>query len=96
MAQFGSAPDWGSGGRRFKSCLSDHMELLHEAFKNARATAFSLGNVFLRIGDEENSAVNWSPAVANTLPNLYRDKALAYRVYVVFQASSRKSPRGCN
>ena len=57
MAQFGSAPDWGSGGRRFKSCLSDHMELLHEAFKDARATAFSLGNVFLRIGDEENSAV---------------------------------------
>ena len=24
VAQFGSAPDWGSGGRRFKSCLSDH------------------------------------------------------------------------
>ena len=23
VAQFGSAPDWGSGGRRFKSCLSD-------------------------------------------------------------------------
>ncbi len=24
MAQFGSAPDWGSGGRRFKSCRPDH------------------------------------------------------------------------
>ena len=28
VAQFGSAPDWGSGGRRFKSCLSDHQKIL--------------------------------------------------------------------
>ena len=26
VAQFGSAPDWGSGGRRFKSCLSDQQK----------------------------------------------------------------------
>ena len=25
VAQFGSAPDWGSGGRRFKSCQPDKM-----------------------------------------------------------------------
>ncbi len=24
VAQFGSAPDWGSGGRKFKSCHPDH------------------------------------------------------------------------
>jgi hypothetical protein len=24
VAQLGSAPDWGSGGRRFKSCQPDH------------------------------------------------------------------------
>ena len=24
VAQFGSALDWGSSGRRFKSCHSDH------------------------------------------------------------------------
>ena len=26
MAQFGSAPHWGCGGRRFKSCQSDKVE----------------------------------------------------------------------
>jgi hypothetical protein len=26
VAQSGSAPGWGPGGRRFKSCLPDHLE----------------------------------------------------------------------
>ena len=25
VAQLGSAPPWGGGGRRFKSCQSDHL-----------------------------------------------------------------------
>ena len=35
VAQLGSAPDWGSGGRRFKSCQPDHDE--HETPSFGRA-----------------------------------------------------------
>ena len=42
VAQFGSAPDWGSGGRRFKSCLSDHQKILG----NSSIPRISLISVF--------------------------------------------------
>ena len=32
VAQLGSAPDWGSGGRRFKSCQPDRKALMRRKF----------------------------------------------------------------
>ena len=32
VAQFGSALDWGSSGRRFKSCQPDHKKVFDLAF----------------------------------------------------------------
>lgn len=36
MAQPGSAPEWGSGGRRFKSCLPDSLLILQAALRHVR------------------------------------------------------------
>jgi hypothetical protein len=36
VAQSGSAPDWGSGGRRFKSCLPDQYPYLERASRADR------------------------------------------------------------
>src|SRR5439155_12573983 len=38
VAQPGSAPDWGSGGRRFKSCRPDHFLTFHGALGNTWVT----------------------------------------------------------
>src|SRR5438874_9162111 len=39
VAQPGSAPDWGSGGRRFESCHPDHFTVDHFMFIGAAAGA---------------------------------------------------------
>ena len=36
VAQSGSAPHWGCGGRRFKSCRPDHLFLLSKPFQTLR------------------------------------------------------------
>ena len=36
VAQSGSAPHWGCGGRRFKSCRPDHFFPLPKPFKTVR------------------------------------------------------------
>ncbi len=56
VAQLGSAPPWGGGGRRFKSCQSDHLiNLLKQK------------GGFLLTGFEQNAKSCFARKLANVL-----------------------------
>ena len=54
VAQFGSAPLWGSGGRGFKSRRSDH---LSSSFIRDLYSLYELMPTAMKVNDEKNAKI---------------------------------------
>ena len=66
MAQFGSAPLWGSGGRGFKSRRSDHFS---SSFIRDLYSLYELIPTAKKVKDEKNAKTNNVRFETSTSPN---------------------------
>ena len=66
VAQFGSAPLWGSGGRGFKSRRSDH---LMSSFIRDLYSLYELMPTAMKVKDEKKANTNIVKLETSTSPN---------------------------
>ena len=66
VAQFGSAPLWGSGGRGFKSRRSDH---LSSSFIRDLYSLYELMPTAMKVKDEKNNNTNMVRFETSTSPS---------------------------
>ena len=65
VAQFGSAPLWGSGGRGFKSRRSDHLSsLIRDLY-----SLYELIPTAMKVKDEKNAKINIVRFETSTSPS---------------------------
>ena len=71
VAQFGSAPLWGSGGRGFKSRRSDHQS---SSFIKDLYSLYELIPTAMKVKDEKNAKINMVRFETSTSPNWKDEK----------------------
>ena len=77
VAQFGSAPLWGSGGRGFKSRRSDH---LSSSVISDLYNLYELIPTAIKVKDEKNSNTNMVRFETSTSPS-WKDIKISIRNY---------------
>ena len=77
VAQFGSAPLWGSGGRGFKSRRSDHFS---SSFIRDLYSLYELIPTAMKVKDEKNSNTNIVRLETSTSPS-WKDIKIFIRNY---------------
>ena len=77
VAQFGSAPLWGSGGRGFKSRRSDQ---LSSSFIRDLYSLYELIPTAMKVKDEKKASTNMVRFETSTSPS-WKDKKIFIRHY---------------